>query len=235
MARSLRWAVAALVASAAGAATWCVDARNLAGSGDGSAAKPFATIQAAIDAGDPASPFAREPEPNGGRVNLGLDGDTPAASKSVSARGGRIRRRLERMCGGLPPMPAWPTSGYLLEMEAAGEAFRVWVTSAAGVRHLQQWLAAGPDAATLGIPGAPIELDGTFNPGYRYRMKPGEVAFADAWIELCDGLPCAVQADAVRWVVNPRVWCPWLARVRAVWSCAGGTGSSCGAPVFSAP
>jgi autotransporter-associated beta strand protein len=36
----------------------------------------------AIDAGHSASPFSREPDPNGGRVNLGAYGDSPVASKS---------------------------------------------------------------------------------------------------------------------------------------------------------
>lgn len=189
----------------------------------------------AIDAGDPTQPFALEPEPNGGRVNLGFEGNTAKASKTIAATAGRVRRHLERMCGGLLPMPAWPTSGYLLEMEAAGDVFRVWVTSTAGVQHLQQWLAAGPTVETLGIPGAPVELDSTFNPGYWYRMKPGEVTFSVAWIELCDGLPCAVQWAVEQWLINPTTWCPWMARVRSVWSCFGSTGESCGAPVFVAP
>ncbi|MGV8039156.1 MAG: right-handed parallel beta-helix repeat-containing protein [Thermoanaerobaculaceae bacterium] len=188
-----------------------------------------------IDAGDPTQPFALEPEPNGGRVNLGFEGNTVEASKTISATTGRVRRHLERMCGGPLPMPAWPTSGYLLEMEAVGEVFRVWVTSAAGVQHVQTWLAAGPAVETLGIPGAPIELDGTFNPGYGYRLRPGEVAFGENWIELCDGTPCGVQDHAAEWVANPSMWCPWAARIRSVWSCSGGTGGSCGAPVFVAP
>lgn len=40
----------------------------------------------AIDAGDPASPFALEPLPNGERVNLGFDGNTLYASKSAVSR-----------------------------------------------------------------------------------------------------------------------------------------------------
>jgi len=36
----------------------------------------------AIDAGDPASAFANEPAPNGGRVNLGAYGNTAQASKT---------------------------------------------------------------------------------------------------------------------------------------------------------
>ncbi|MDP2895583.1 MAG: choice-of-anchor Q domain-containing protein [bacterium] len=33
-----------------------------------------------IDAGDPASPFENEPEPNGGRINMGAYGNTPEAT-----------------------------------------------------------------------------------------------------------------------------------------------------------
>ena len=36
----------------------------------------------AIDAGNPASDYSNEPQPNGGRVNLGCYGNTPEASKS---------------------------------------------------------------------------------------------------------------------------------------------------------
>ena len=36
----------------------------------------------AIDMGDPASAWANEPEPNGGRVNLGAYGNTPWATLS---------------------------------------------------------------------------------------------------------------------------------------------------------
>src|SRR4029077_3358763 len=36
----------------------------------------------AIDAGDPASYYLREPAPNGGRVNLGNYGNTPEATPS---------------------------------------------------------------------------------------------------------------------------------------------------------
>ena len=41
-----------------------------------------AVTSPAIDAGDPVSPFGNEPPGNGGRINLGNDGDTPYASRS---------------------------------------------------------------------------------------------------------------------------------------------------------
>jgi hypothetical protein len=39
-----------------------------------------------IDAGDPASPIADEPQPNGGRINMGADGGTTEASKSYLSK-----------------------------------------------------------------------------------------------------------------------------------------------------
>ena len=38
------------------------------------------SLSPCIDAGDPASPFSEEPEPNGGRVNMGSYGNTPEAT-----------------------------------------------------------------------------------------------------------------------------------------------------------
>jgi Ca2+-binding RTX toxin-like protein len=40
----------------------------------------------AIDAGNPATPYALEPGPNGGRVNQGYDGNTPAAQTSGASQ-----------------------------------------------------------------------------------------------------------------------------------------------------
>lgn len=37
-----------------------------------------------VDAGDPASPFANEPAPNGGRVNMGFEGNTAYASRTLA-------------------------------------------------------------------------------------------------------------------------------------------------------
>jgi len=44
----------------------------------------------AIDAGNPTSDFSNEPEPNGGRVNLGCYGNTAEASKSVGTGNDKI-------------------------------------------------------------------------------------------------------------------------------------------------
>ena len=63
------------VKSAAG--RWDPKAKN----GDGDWTKDDVSSPA-IDAGDPASDFAKEPKPNGGRINLGVYGNTVQASKS---------------------------------------------------------------------------------------------------------------------------------------------------------
>jgi hypothetical protein len=36
----------------------------------------------AIDRGSPTADYAAEPSPNGGRINLGYDGNTPRTSRS---------------------------------------------------------------------------------------------------------------------------------------------------------
>ena len=53
----------------------------------------------AIDAGDPASPFANETVPNGGRVNLGFDGNTPQASQSGLTGGGPVNLVVDGTSG----------------------------------------------------------------------------------------------------------------------------------------
>ena len=52
---------------------------------DGSYAEDAATVSEAIDKGDPDTPVGREPDPNGGRVNLGYYGGTERASKTSVA------------------------------------------------------------------------------------------------------------------------------------------------------
>ena len=59
-----------------------VHLKSVMGRWNGSAWVGDTVTSPAIDAGDPASDYAAEPSPNGGRVNLGAYGNTAAASKS---------------------------------------------------------------------------------------------------------------------------------------------------------
>ncbi|MEN6545901.1 MAG: NosD domain-containing protein [Armatimonadia bacterium] len=56
--------------------------KSRAGRWNGTAWVNDTVLSPCIDAGDPASPFANEPTPNGGRVNMGYDGNTVYASKT---------------------------------------------------------------------------------------------------------------------------------------------------------
>ncbi len=134
-------------------------------------------------------------------------------------------------CGQLKQPKAWPASGYYLELSSNKDMFfHIWVTSANGIAHIEKWLASNPTNENLGIPGAPIELVSTTNPGYSYRMVPSEVRFGQMWIEACDGNPCYIEDNARAW--NNKLWCPWNARPVRVWRCDGKTENSCGDPVF---
>jgi hypothetical protein len=136
------------------------------------------------------------------------------------------------VCGDPQTILGWPTSGYYLEFKASHEVFHVWVTSETAVAGIAAWLSANPAPGTFGIPGGPIEINGAFNPGYTYRIKPEFVTFSDTWDESCDAAACYVQDDLQEWISDPITWCPWSAVIQKVWNCAGGSGSSCGNPVY---
>ncbi len=55
-----------------------------------------------VDAGDPNSSFSLEPSPNGGRVNIGYDGNTPQANASPRAIGAALGPRRTRGVRGRP-------------------------------------------------------------------------------------------------------------------------------------
>jgi hypothetical protein len=105
----------------------------------------------------------------------------------------------------------------------------VWVDNPDTVDYVDGWLLK-PDVP-IGIPGGPTELDGTFNPGYSYRLVPSEVTFAEVWTEVCDAAPCYIEADAQAWFDNPNQWCPWGFQLDTIHDCRGGDGSSC-APAY---
>ena len=135
-------------------------------------------------------------------------------------------------CGDPVSVTQWPTNGYFLRMWAAGEQFHLSVTSALAMTHIESWLSSKPDPTTLGIPGGPIELENTFNPGYSYQLVSSGVEFNSMWMEVCDATPCYVEMDSAEWFSSPTTWCPWSATVTIMWDCDGGDGTSCGTPVF---
>ena len=83
-----------------------------------------------IDAGNPTSEFISEPEPNGGRVNLGYDGDTSqAATSSASTISVTSPAGSQRLQVGQSTTITWSSSGLLptqtLTEIAVGESLPV--------------------------------------------------------------------------------------------------------------
>ena len=90
-----------------------------------------------IDLGDPSVPATNEPAPNGGRVNVGLYGDGPEASKSAGtgalvpltmSDGGTIRgeAKLYWSWNGMPP-------NEILQVDFSGDGGLTWTNIASNV------------------------------------------------------------------------------------------------------
>jgi hypothetical protein len=122
------------------------------------------------------------------------------------------------VCGADQELDQWPSSGFVIEFEVAEQRAHLWVDSQSGIEHVARWLDHTDES--LGVPGGPIELDGTHNPGYSYRMVPTAVMFADAWIEVCDAAPCYIESyGPAEWMASPGTWCPWAFSAVQVWDC----------------
>lgn len=134
-------------------------------------------------------------------------------------------------CGEAPELWQWASSGFVIRFEVVDQQAYVWVNSASGITHVEAWLQ--DPAESLGIPGGPIELDGTYNPGYSYRLDPDAVTFGDIWIEVCDATPCYIEeVGAQQWAQNPGTWCPWGFVPLQVFDCRGHDGAGACPTVF---
>lgn len=148
----------------------------------------------------------------------GSDGDSGSTSEGSGSTG-------EAACGEAQALRAWPSSGFVAAFTAAGEHAHVWIDNEAANAYVVSWLIE-PDVP-FGIPGGPIELDGTYNPGYSYRLDPTQVSIADLWTEVCDAAPCYIEADAEGWAANPGDWCPWGFTLETLYDCRDGDGQAC--------
>lgn len=87
------------------------------------------------------------------------------------------------------------------------------MTDGAFIDRAQEILAGGPSQ----IPIFGTLLDGrACDPQWTWHPDPRDVAFADAAIELCDGLPSHIEADKDYWLNTVGSYCPWTAVVAAV-------------------
>jgi len=87
------------------------------------------------------------------------------------------------------------------------------VTDGAFIDEARRHLAAG----TGRIPIFGTLLDGTdCDAQWTWHVDPADAIFADAAIELCDGLPSGIEANKAYWLGTVGSYCPWYARVSAV-------------------
>ena len=158
----------------------------------------------AIDAGDPAAPFAAEPLPNGGRVNLGAYGNTAEASKSggtlptatrTSSPAAGTPTRTRTPGGGAPtstatatrPATATPTPSGIPALTTyyvapdgddggPGSQGQPWRT----LQKAGDTAVAGSDVIVLPGPyaGFRVRASGRADAPIRFRARPGVVVDA---------------------------------------------------------
>jgi len=115
----------------------------------------------------------------------------------------------------LPPacLCADRTGGALITFGIVNESLTVWITDPVFIDRALELLATG----TRQVPIFGTLLDGrACDPQWTWQVDPADVVFADAAIELCDGLPSHIEADKAYWLGTVRSYCPWSAVVRAV-------------------
>ncbi len=115
----------------------------------------------------------------------------------------------------LPPacLCASRAGGALIGFRIVGESLTVWITDDAFIDEAKRHLATG--SARIPIFGG--LFDGRdCDPQWTWHVDPANVMFADAAIEVCDGLPSHIEANKTYWLQTVRSYCPWSARVFAV-------------------
>jgi glucose/arabinose dehydrogenase len=112
-----------------------------------------------------------------------------------------------------PCAGAGQTGGAFATFSIVGESLAVWVTDGPFIDRAKELLATGGRQ----IPIFNRLLDGRdADPQWSWHPDPGDVTFADAAIEVCDGLPSDVEADKDYWLRTLGYYCPWAAVVASV-------------------
>jgi len=109
--------------------------------------------------------------------------------------------------------PVGPTGGALVSLRIVDESLQSWVTNGPFIDRAKDILAGGPRQ----IPVFGMLLDGqTVDPQWTWHTDPQNVTFADAAIEVCDGLPSHIEANKTYWIDTVGSYCPWSAVVTGV-------------------
>lgn len=110
--------------------------------------------------------------------------------------------------GACDDSPTSPTDGVIVTFRVVNETFRVRLETPAQVRAAEAALAGG----AAKIPNGRIVTGSDVNEGWNWHLE--DVTFAEATIEVCDGLPSHVQREGVSF--GGGRYCPWSAQITAI-------------------
>jgi parallel beta-helix repeat protein len=191
--------------------------QSVAGSFHGGAWTADLSHSPCIDAGDPSSDFSREPDSNGGRINIGADGNTPEASLSWAGQS-----------DSLPPSGAVSIKDNAAYTNSLSVSLSLLATDVSGVSEMcisndlacTSWQPYAPSRAWTLTPG-----DGGKTVYVRFKDRLGN---ADA-VPFTDQIVVDTVAPTNPTVIasashSIRVWSPNRA-VRMTWAGAGDNGS----------
>jgi hypothetical protein len=101
--------------------------------------------------------------------------------------------------------PTQPSGGAIVTFRVGSESFRVRLVTEEQVRAAEAARNGGP----AHIPVGRIVAGTDVNTGWSWHLV--DVSFAEATIELCDGLPSFVEREGVRYANG--TFCPWSAEI----------------------
>jgi hypothetical protein len=104
--------------------------------------------------------------------------------------------------------PSSPSGSAVVSFGVVGETFRVRLV---GDRQIDAARAAQAGGRAY-IPNGRIAAGTEVNVGWSWHLE--DVEFAEATVEVCDGLPSAVEREGVGF--GGGRYCPWSARVLAI-------------------
>ncbi|MGE5531005.1 MAG: right-handed parallel beta-helix repeat-containing protein, partial [Bacteroidota bacterium] len=130
------------------------------------------TTSPLIDAGDPASVFSREPSPNGGRINIGYDGNTEQASKSGASPVPSVIVCAPRGSG--TPVTANLVARFSVPMKQGSVAENLYINGVKATGWAFVWVGTK-------MTYKPPE---SFKPGRRYQIRIARTAMSKAGVRM---------------------------------------------------
>lgn len=102
-------------------------------------------------------------------------------------------------------VPTAPRGAAIVTVRVIDEQFRMLLTTPAQIEAARAAQAGGPAS----IPNGRLVAGTQVNTGYSWHVV--DVEFAEATVEVCDGLPSHVQRQGVQFGAGR--YCPWSARI----------------------